>query len=80
MFKFAVISLIISLVAGAAGLTNISLVAKRISMVLFAIFFLGFLALLGFAYLIGEALNHSAALPFMAPATIVPLPVAMLEC
>jgi uncharacterized membrane protein YtjA (UPF0391 family) len=57
MFKFAAIFLIISLIAGAAGLTNISTVARRVSMVLFAVFFLGFLALLGFAYLLGEAFN-----------------------
>lgn len=59
MFKFAVMALVISLIAGAVGLTNVSLIAKRIAMVLFAIFFLGFLALLGFAYLIGEALSTS---------------------
>lgn len=43
------------LVAGGFGLTNLSAFARRISMALFAIFFLGFLALLGFAYLLGEA-------------------------
>jgi uncharacterized membrane protein YtjA (UPF0391 family) len=57
MFKWAVIFLIISLIAGAAGLTNISVVAKRISMVLFALFFIGFLLLLGFAWMVGEALS-----------------------
>lgn len=45
MFKYAVIFLIISLIAGAFGLTNVSQVAKRVSMVLFAMFFLVFLAL-----------------------------------
>lgn len=79
MFKYAVIFLIISLIAGAAGLTNISVVAKRVSMVLFALFFLGFLALLGFAYLVGEALNHSSMLPMIDPATIVPATIALLE-
>ena len=57
MLKFAVIFLVVSLIAGAVGLTGVSTVAKRISMVLFALFFLGFLALLGFAYLVGEALT-----------------------
>jgi uncharacterized membrane protein YtjA (UPF0391 family) len=76
MFRFAVISLIISLVAGGVGLTNISVIAKRISMVLFAIFFLGFLALLGFAYLLGAAFNAAAL--SVPPATIVPLPVLAL--
>jgi uncharacterized membrane protein YtjA (UPF0391 family) len=73
MFKFAVMSLIVSLVAGGIGLTNISVIAKRISMVLFAIFFLGFLALLGFAYLLGAAFNATAM--SVPPATIVPLPM-----
>ena len=40
MFKYAVVFLIISLIAGALGLTNVSQVAKRVSMVLFALFFL----------------------------------------
>lgn len=60
MFKYAVIFLIISVIAGAIGLTNVSVIAKRISLVLFALFFLGFLALLGFAYLLGEAFNAGA--------------------
>lgn len=62
MFKYAVVFLIISLIAGAAGLTNISVVAKRISMILFALFFLGFLLLLGFAYLVGQAIAPSSLL------------------
>lgn len=60
MFKFALLFFVISLIAGAVGLTNISTFAKRISMVLFALFFLGFLALLGFAYLLGEAFEAGA--------------------
>jgi uncharacterized membrane protein YtjA (UPF0391 family) len=55
MFKWAVLFLIISLIAGGIGLTGISTFAKRIAMVLFALFFLGFLALLAFAYLLGSA-------------------------
>jgi len=35
MFKYAVIFLIVSLIAGAFGLTNVSQVAKGVSMVLF---------------------------------------------
>ena len=57
MFKYAIIFLVISLIAGGLGLTGLSGFAKRSSMVLFALFFLGFLALLGFAYLLGEAFN-----------------------
>jgi hypothetical protein len=60
MFKFAVLSLIISLVAGGVGLTNISTFFRRIAFGIFALFFVGFLALLGFAYLLGEAFNAGA--------------------
>ena len=60
MFKYAIVFLVISLIAGGIGLTNISVIAKRISMVLFALFFIGFLALFGFAYLLGEAFNAGA--------------------
>jgi uncharacterized membrane protein YtjA (UPF0391 family) len=60
MFKYAILFLIVSILAGAIGLTNISQIAKRISLVFFALFFLGFLALLGFAYLLGEAFNAGA--------------------
>lgn len=63
MFRYAVIFLIISLIAGGLGLTNISLVARRIAFVLFALFFLIFLGLLGFAWLIGEAISQASALP-----------------
>jgi uncharacterized membrane protein YtjA (UPF0391 family) len=55
MFKYAVIFLVISLIAGALGLTNVSRFAKRVSLVLFALFFLVFLALIGFAYPLSEA-------------------------
>jgi uncharacterized membrane protein YtjA (UPF0391 family) len=63
MFRYAVIFLIISLIAGGLGLTNISVMAKRISFVLFGLFFLIFLGLLGFAWLVGEALSQSSLLP-----------------
>jgi uncharacterized membrane protein YtjA (UPF0391 family) len=66
MFKFAIVFLIISLVAGALGFTILSRVAKRISLVLFALFFLLFLAVVGFALLIGEAIA-----PRPAPAPVV---------
>ena len=52
MFTYAVIFLIISLIAGALGLTNISVVAKRIALILFALFFLMFLAVVGLALLL----------------------------
>jgi uncharacterized membrane protein YtjA (UPF0391 family) len=57
--RYAIIFLIISLVAGAFGLTNISVIAKRISLILFGIFFIIFLIVLGIALLLGEALRSS---------------------
>lgn len=57
MLKWAILFLILSIVAGAIGFTNVSAIAKRIAMVLFAILFLGFLALLAFAWIIGEAIS-----------------------
>jgi uncharacterized membrane protein YtjA (UPF0391 family) len=66
MFKYAILFFIVALIAGGFGLTNLSAFARRISMALFAIFFLGFLALLGFAYLLGEAFDagrHSMLAP-----------------
>jgi hypothetical protein len=57
MLRFAIIALILSLIAGAVGLTNASAVLRRISIALFAVLFLGFLALLAFAYLLGAAFN-----------------------
>jgi uncharacterized membrane protein YtjA (UPF0391 family) len=58
MLKFAIIFLVISLIAGALGLTNVSVTAKRISMVLFALFFLIAAAIFGMVVLIGEAVVH----------------------
>ena len=62
MFRWAVICLIISLIAGGLGLTSISVFAKRLSLIFFALFFLGFLALIGFAWLVGSADDVAAAL------------------
>jgi uncharacterized membrane protein YtjA (UPF0391 family) len=70
MFRYAIIFLVLSLIAGGIGLTNISIWLKRISLVFFALFFLGFLALLGLAYLLGEAFEAGAR-----PGMIVPLPM-----
>jgi uncharacterized membrane protein YtjA (UPF0391 family) len=71
MFKYAILFLVVSLIAGAIGLTNVSHFAKRVSMLLFALFFLGFLALLGFAYLLGEAFQAGRALAPLAHAVVV---------
>jgi uncharacterized membrane protein YtjA (UPF0391 family) len=72
MLRYAIIFLILSLVAGAFGLTNISALAKKISLILFALFFIGFLLLLGFAWLVAGALAPSA------PATSSALPLILV--
>jgi uncharacterized membrane protein YtjA (UPF0391 family) len=59
MFKWAILFLVLSLIAGGLGFTGISDVAKRISMVLFTLFFIMFLALLLFAWLVAGALQGS---------------------
>ena len=70
VFRWAVICLIISLIAGGLGLTNISAFAKKLSMIFFALFFLGFLALLGFAYLVAGAVSSSGLLPAMVAVSV----------
>lgn len=57
MLKWAILFLILSIVAGAIGFTNVSVIAKRIAIFLFALLFLGFLALLVFAWIVGEAIS-----------------------
>jgi uncharacterized membrane protein YtjA (UPF0391 family) len=57
MLKYAAIFLIISLLAGAVGMTGISALARRISFILFAIFFVGFLLLIGFAVVVDQAIS-----------------------
>ena len=44
MFEYAVIFLLVALITGTLGLTNVSDIAKKVSLVLFAVFFLMFLA------------------------------------
>ncbi len=60
MFKWAVFFLVVSLIAGAVGFTGISVVARRIAIVLFALFFLAFLALVALAWMVGEAISSSS--------------------
>lgn len=57
MLKYAVIFLIASMIAGAIGFTRVSALARRISLVLFGLLFLGFLLLVGFALLIDHAVS-----------------------
>jgi uncharacterized membrane protein YtjA (UPF0391 family) len=70
MFRWAVICLIVSIIAGGLGLTSLSGFAKRLSMIFFALFFLGFLALLGFAYLVAGAIDHSELLPALVAVSV----------
>jgi uncharacterized membrane protein YtjA (UPF0391 family) len=70
MFRWAVICLVISLIAGGLGLTGVSLFARRLSLILFALFFLGFLALVGFAYLVSSAVYHSELVPAMVAVSV----------
>jgi uncharacterized membrane protein YtjA (UPF0391 family) len=70
MFRWAVVCLVISLIAGGLGLTNISLFAKRLALILFALFFLCFLALVGFAYLVSSAVYHSEFVPALVAVSV----------
>jgi uncharacterized membrane protein YtjA (UPF0391 family) len=60
VLRLAIIFLVISLVAGAFGFINVSDVARRISFVLFALFFIGFLIFLGLAMLVVDAVSAPA--------------------
>jgi uncharacterized membrane protein YtjA (UPF0391 family) len=70
MFRWAVICLIISLIAGGLGLTTVSIFAKRLSLIFFALFFLSFLALIGFAYLVSSAVVHSEVVPALVAISV----------
>lgn len=70
MFRWAVICLIVSLIAGGLGLTTASGVAKRLSLIFLALFFLGFLALVGFAYLVSPAVYHSEFVPALVAVSV----------
>jgi len=57
MLRWAVLFLIISLIVGGFGFANISDFTRKFSFVLFGLFFLGFLVLLGFALLVVNAVD-----------------------
>ena len=57
MLRWAIIFLVISLIAGGFGLANLSDFTRKISFILFGLFFLGFLLLLAFALLVTQALS-----------------------
>lgn len=65
MLKYAVIFLILSLVAGAMGFITVSQLARRISLVLFGVFLLMALVVVGFFVLLEKAIN-TGALPLAA--------------
>ena len=56
MLKWAIIFLVISLVAGALGFTGIASGAARIARILFGIFLAIFIVLMILAFVIGDAL------------------------
>jgi uncharacterized membrane protein YtjA (UPF0391 family) len=56
MLKWALIFLVVSLIAGALGFSGVAAGAARISKILFGIFFAIFLVILIFALLAGQAL------------------------
>ena len=70
MFRWAIICLVISLVAGGLGLANISAFAKKLSIIFFALFFIGFLALVGLAYLVSSAVNHTGWVPALVAVSV----------
>jgi uncharacterized membrane protein YtjA (UPF0391 family) len=70
MFRWAVICLVISLIAGGLGLTSVSVFARRLSMIFFALFLLGFLALIGLAYLVSSAVVHSELAPALVAMSV----------
>jgi len=57
MLRWAILFLIISLIAGGFGFANVSGFARRMSFILFALFFVGFLITLGFALLVLKAVD-----------------------
>ena len=62
MLKYAVIFLILSMIAGAMGFITVSQVARRISLVLFGLFLVMALLVLGFFVLLDKA-TSTGALP-----------------
>jgi len=70
MFRWAVICLVISLIAGGLGLTGVSVFAKRPVADLLRAVFLGFLVLVGFAYLVSSAVVHSEVVPALVAISV----------
>jgi uncharacterized membrane protein YtjA (UPF0391 family) len=66
MLKWAIIFLVISLIAGALGLANISDFTRKIAYVLFGLFFLGFIIFVLLAIFLVDAVSAPLALSFAA--------------
>ncbi|MFG1395426.1 DUF1328 domain-containing protein [Roseixanthobacter pseudopolyaromaticivorans] len=62
MLKYAIIFLVISMIAGAMGFFNVSAVARRISFVLFGIFIALAALVLLFFVLLGHATGSASLL------------------
>ncbi|MDE1566919.1 DUF1328 domain-containing protein [Aquabacter sp. P-9] len=65
MLKYAVIFLIISVIAGALGFMNISALARRISLILFGLFLGLALLVLMFFLLLDKVTDQQALLIFL---------------
>jgi uncharacterized membrane protein YtjA (UPF0391 family) len=57
MLKWALIFLIIAIVAGVLGFTDVQIVSATIARVLFGIFLLGFLLIVLFGFILGSWLT-----------------------
>ena len=66
MLKYAVIFLIISVIAGALGFMNISALARRISLILFGLFLGLALLVLMFFLLLDKVTDQQALLIFLS--------------
>ena len=60
MLKWAVIFLIIALIAGVLGFTDVQIVSAGIAKVLFAIFLIGFLLIVLFGFVLGSKVAASS--------------------
>ena len=58
MLRWAVVFLIIALIAGVLGFTDVELVSAGIAKALFAIFLFGFLLIVLFGLLLGSAFSR----------------------
>lgn len=57
MLRWAIVFFVISLIAGGLGLANLSELTRKIAFILFGIFLIGFLLILGFALLVAETID-----------------------